>query len=176
MIKINLKLGVLTEHRIMTGLVINLKCTNHWVSIRHLNGVQAARRISDEQLDILVELGGFTGQSRLDCLIHRPCRIQLSYLGYPSPTYLNCIDGWIGDRELFSKLSPDESDSHQLLYIDGGYMAFDPGSGIPEPNKDYSDAPTLVASITHTKLTKPTIALFCKVLKECPQSKLYLKA
>ena len=87
---------------------------DHWINIKHLNGLQAARIISDEQLDILVELGGFTSRSRLDCLVHRPCRIQLSYLGYPGPTHLNCIDGWIGDQELFSTLSADEQESPSI--------------------------------------------------------------
>ena len=26
-------------------------------------------------------------------------------LGYPAPTYLNCIDGWLGDEVLFEALS-----------------------------------------------------------------------
>ena len=88
---------------------------DHWINIKHLNGLQAARQISDEQLDILIELGGFTSSSRLDCLVHRPCPIQLSYLGYPAPTHLNCIDGWIGDQELFSTLDADERKAHQLF-------------------------------------------------------------
>ena len=47
---------------IMTGSVINSSSMpDHWINIKHLNGLQAARRISDEQLDILIELGGFTG-------------------------------------------------------------------------------------------------------------------
>ena len=57
--------------------------SDHWLSIKNLNGFQAARKTSNEQLDILIELGGFTGGSRLDCIVHRPCAIQLSYLGYP---------------------------------------------------------------------------------------------
>ena len=76
--------------------------------------------------------------SRLDCLVHQPCPIQLSYLGYPAPTYLECINGWIGDRELFSTLSPDEREAHPLCFINGGYMVFDPGVGIPKTNRDHS--------------------------------------
>ena len=149
---------------------------DHWVSIKHLNGLQAARLISDQQLDVLIELGGFTGGSRLDCLVHRPCNIQLSYLGYPAPTYLNCIDGWIGDQELFSTLSPDESEPHKLLCINGGYMVFDPGAGIPEPNQKYSKTFRFGCFNHARKLTNETIKLFCKVLKECPGSTLYLKS
>ena len=88
--------------------------SDHWLTIRHLNGVQAAREISDIQLDVLVELGGFTGGSRLDCLVHQPCPIQLSYLGYPAPTYLECIK-LDGDR-LFSILAPMSVKHTPLVY------------------------------------------------------------
>ena len=150
--------------------------SRHWISIKHLNGLQAARVIADEKLDVLIELGGFTGGSRLDCLVHRPCPVQLSYLGYPAPTHLNCIDGWIGDEELFSTLNPEERAAHQLQYIHGGYMAYDPGNGTPDPNRDYSGNFRFGCFNHARKLTDPTIALFCNVLNECPKSTLFLKS
>ena len=60
--------------------------------------------------------------------------------------------------------------------IDGGYMAFDPGSGIPEPNRDHADKFRFGCFNHARKLTNPTIALFCNVLNECPQSTLLLKS
>ena len=150
--------------------------SDHWINIKHLNGLEAARQISDMQLDVLVELGGFTGGSRLDCLVHQPCAIQLSYLGYPGPTYLNCITGWIGDKELFSTLSKEEQAAHPLEYIDGGYMAFDPGSKIPSISCHTSENFRFGCFNHARKLTNPTIELFCRILEECPQSELYLKS
>ena len=55
-------------------------------------------------------------------------------------------------------------------------MAFDPGSGIPEPNREHTDTFRFGCFNHARKLTNPTIALFCKVLKECPQSIATLKA
>ena len=148
----------------------------HWINIKHLNGLQAARRIADEQLDVLIELGGFTGHSRLDCLAHRPCSTQLSYLGYPAPTHLKCIDGWIGDKELFSTLHSLECKDHDLLFIDGGYMAFDPGAGIPELNRIGTQKFRFGCFNHARKLTDASIALFCRILQKCPQSTLLLKS
>ncbi len=150
--------------------------SDHWMNIQNLNGLQAARQISDQQLDILIELGGFTGGSRLDCLAYRPCPVQLSYLGYPAPTYLKCIDGWIGDKELFSTLSSGEKNAHSLLYIEGGYMAFDPGLGLPEPDR-VNGAEFRFGCFNHArKLSDSAIRIFCRVLRECPQSTLHLKS
>ena len=70
--------------------------------------------------------------------------------------------------------SPDERTAHLLGYIDGGYMAFDPGIEA-EPEQSHSD--TSLWCFNHArKLTNPTISLFCGVLKECPEAKLYLKS
>ena len=74
---------------------------------------------------MLIELGGYTSNSRLGILTYKPARVQLSYLGYFAPTYLKSIDGWIGDAELFAGLNKCQKDAHSLHYIDGGYMCYD---------------------------------------------------
>ena len=86
----------------------------HWLDCRFHSDNEAARLIADLRLDVLVELGGYTSGSRLGILVHRPAPIQLSYLGFPAPTYLNCIDGWLGDEVLFGGLSPTDRNAHQL--------------------------------------------------------------
>ena len=75
---------------------------------------------------MLVELGGFTQLSRPGILVHLPAPVQLSYLGYCGPTYLQCIDGWIGDDTLFSELNQIDRDAQTLLQLKGGYMSYVP--------------------------------------------------
>ena len=64
--------------------------------------VKPARLIADLRLDVLVELGGYTSGSRLGILVHRPAPIQLSYLGFPAPTYLIV---WMGGWEMKCSLT-----------------------------------------------------------------------
>ena len=45
--------------------------------------IMMLQEVSDVQLDILIELGGFTADSRIEILLRSP--IQLSYLGYFEP-------------------------------------------------------------------------------------------
>ena len=106
---------------------------DHWIDLRFLSISEAARIVADIGLDIIIELGGFSADSRLKLLCHRPAPIQLSYLGYPGPTYLRCIDGWIGDEVLFEQLDPIDSTAHKLIEINGGYMVFDSGGELPIP-------------------------------------------
>ena len=55
-------------------------------------------------------------------------------------------------------------------------MVFDPGSGIPDPERIFSDKFRFGCFNHARKLTDQTISLFCKVLDECPNSELVLKS
>ena len=43
-------------------------------------------------LDIAVDLKGFTNNNRFDLFIERCAPIQISYLGFPGTTSSDCID------------------------------------------------------------------------------------
>ena len=88
-----------------------------WVELCNLSSLEGACKIRDIKLDILVELSGYTDQSRIDMLCHKPVKIQMSYLGYFAPTYLNCIDYWIGDRILFENLNATYKKDHELIRV-----------------------------------------------------------
>jgi protein O-GlcNAc transferase len=62
-----------------------------------LTSKDAAQIILDDQLDILVELGGSTHMNRLDIMAWRPAPIQASWLGYPHSAGLSTIDYLITD-------------------------------------------------------------------------------
>ena len=61
-------------------------------------------------------------------------------------------------------------------FHDGGYMAFDPGAGIPELNRVGTEIFRFGCFNHARKLSDATIALFCCILKKCPQSTLLLKS
>ena len=152
------------------------KRVDHWVDLRFGSNAQCARIVADLRLDVLVELGGFTGNSRLEMLCHRPAPVQLSYLGYPGPTYLQCIDGWLGDSVLFEQLNIVDHSAHNLLEIEGGYMVFDSGGELPIPTRT-ANKRFRFGSFNHArKLTQSTIDLFCRVMKSNPQAELALKS
>jgi len=149
---------------------------DHWLDVRFHSAQQAARLIADLRLDVLVELGGFTGESGLEILCHRPAPVQLSYLGYPAPTYLRCIDGWLGDAVLFEQLNGTDQSAHQQLCLEGGYMVFDSGGELPAPQRNAGPR-FRFGSFNHArKLSDATIALFCQVLATNPESELVLKS
>ena len=99
-----------------------------WLDINGLNDGTAARKVADLELDILVELGGYTGGQRLRLLTAKPAPIQLSYLGYFASTHLQCIDGWIGDKVVFPKGLEEEAIGQTLYRLQRCYMSYEPDS------------------------------------------------
>jgi len=123
-----------------------------------------------------VELGGYTGHSRIAALLHRPAPVQLSYLGYFAPTYLDAIDGWIGDRALFAGLTDHERKAHQLWQVAGGYMTYQPPADLAKP-KRIAGNKVRFGSFNHSrKLTTGTFMLYARVLQAAPNSELVLKS
>lgn len=150
-------------------------CCDHWLTLRFGSDLEIARLMADQQLDVLVELGGFTGLSRIGAMVHKPAPVQLSYLGYFAPTYLTAIDGWIGDAELFGQLNPIDRLAHRLVEVEGGYMAY-AEADLPPPER-VDGAPFRFGSFNHSrKLSRRAVELFCAVMAAVPEAELVLKS
>lgn len=57
----------------------------------------AAQMIADDQLDMLIELGGSTHMNKLEVMAYRPARLQASWLGYPHSAGIETIDYIVTD-------------------------------------------------------------------------------
>ena len=147
-----------------------------WLSLNGLRDLAAARKIAELELDIIVELGGYTGGQRLRLLTARPAPIQLSYLGYFASTHLDCIDGWIGDEVVFPPGLEQEATGQVLHRLPRCYMTYQPESSLT-PRRTAPDNRFRFGSFNHSrKLTDPTLDLFAAVLQAVPNSMLVLKS
>ena len=69
-----------------------------FADIRDLSTTQSARRIYQDEIDILVDLKGYSQESRLDICALRPAPVQATYLGFPGTTGADFFDYVITDR------------------------------------------------------------------------------
>jgi tetratricopeptide (TPR) repeat protein len=67
---------------------------------RDLADRDAAQMIADDQLDMLIELGGSTHMNKLEVMAYKPARLSASWLGYPHSTGLSTVDYLIVDPHL----------------------------------------------------------------------------
>ena len=147
----------------------------HWLDIVHLPDDIAARLIADLRLDVIVELGGFSCDSRLAVLARKPAPVQLSYLGYFAPTYMKSITGWIGDEILFDGLNEVESKAHKMLNIKGGYMAYAAVETVELGHNNKTNF--CFGSFNHArKITQKTVELWMEVLNKTVGANLVLKS
>ena len=64
---------------------------------KDLGAHDAAQMIADDQLDMLIELGGSTHMNKLTVMAFKPAPLQASWLGYPHSAGLSSIDHLILD-------------------------------------------------------------------------------
>ncbi len=101
-----------------------IKAMNHFVRINSMDDTTAAHTIRQCEIDILIDLQGLTSGARPNIVAQRPAPIQMTYLGFPGPTGLPCIDYVIADRYLI----PDAEKpyySETPLYLPQVYQSSD---------------------------------------------------
>ena len=68
------------------------RALDRFVDVSFLGDRDAAQRIADDAVDILVDLKGFTTDSRPNILSFRPAPIQVNYLGFPGTMATHHVD------------------------------------------------------------------------------------
>jgi len=73
---------------------------DHWTSITGMDDANAARRIAEDKIQILVDLNGYTREARVKLIALRPAPVIANWLGFPgtmaSPHHHYIIaDDWI---------------------------------------------------------------------------------
>ncbi len=69
----------------------------HFIDVARDPDDVAAGRIRDDELDILIDLKGYTMGARAAVLARRPCATQVSWVGYPGSMGADFIDCLIAD-------------------------------------------------------------------------------
>lgn len=81
----------------------------------------AAKRIHDDEIDVLVDLGGFTWGTRPEILSLRPSPVQISWLGYLNTMAADYIDYMIADAVVVPE---DQAScySESIIRLPGSFM------------------------------------------------------
>ncbi len=157
-----------------------VKAMDHYVPIAGMSDEQAARCIRSHEIDILVDLHGLTLGTRPDILSWRPAPRQLTYLGFPGPTALPCIDYVIADRFVLPpELAPFFTE--QPLYLPHTFQINDRQRQIgPRPTRAAcglpDDAFVFCCFNNNFKITETIFAVWMRILQRSPGSVLWLVA
>ncbi len=150
----------------------------HFIELNNLTAQGAAERIRRDEIDILVDLKGYTRGSRLEILAYRPARVQAHWLGYPGTTGADFIDYFVGDGVTV----PEDNEQYfteRVVRLPHCYQINDRQRVIAQtlPREAYGlpDNALVLASFNQTyKITPDIFALWCDILRETPESVLWL--
>jgi predicted O-linked N-acetylglucosamine transferase (SPINDLY family) len=151
----------------------------HFHDVRALSHEGIARRIAADGIDILVDLKGYTGESRPEIFALRPAPIQVNYLGYPGTMGARFIDYLVADDVLIGADDERWYDERivrmpESYQVNDDRQPIDPAPatraecGLPE------DAFVFASFNKHYKIERPVFDVWLRLLQAVPGSVLWL--
>jgi len=100
------------------------KSFDRFVDLEAASFAEAASRIQEDGVDILIDLKGYTANARPQILALRPAPVQVSYLGYPGTMGTEAVDYIIVDPFV---VPPDQQPhfAEKLIHLPGCYQVND---------------------------------------------------
>jgi predicted O-linked N-acetylglucosamine transferase (SPINDLY family) len=148
-----------------------------WFDVRSWSDERLAQQIRQDEVDILFDLAGHTPGNRLLVFARKPAPIQMTWLDYVGTTGLSAIDYIIADPRQI----PPGAESYyteKVLRLPYDYICFDPPPDAPPVNSLpalENEFVTFASFNILPKVTPQMIAIWARILKEVPRSRLMLK-
>jgi protein O-GlcNAc transferase len=114
----------------------------HFVDVDVQDNDRASRLIANREIDILVDLTGYTTHSRPGILASKPAPIQVSYLGFSGTMGASYIDYVIADRSLIQD-ADRACFTEKVVYLPDSFMGNDSKRAISEraPRRAHNHLP-----------------------------------
>ena len=158
-----------------------MNAIDHYVDIVDLDDGEAADRIRALELDILVDLKGYTENTRLGIFCRRPAPVQVTYLGFPGTVANAGIDYALTDN-IITPASSEPFFDEELLRLSPSYQCNDTNRPVFERTGDRSrfglpDNAIVFCSFNQfAKFKEPVFAAWMDVLRAVQGSVLWLLA
>ena len=150
----------------------------HWRDITGMTDQEAAQKIRDDGIDILVDLAGYTNLNRLMIFTLKPAPVQATWIGYPNTTGLSRMDYRITDTLSDPIGQTDSLHTEKLARLPDCFSCFAPPKESPEvgalPARNNGEI--MFGSFNNlTKINDHVIATWARILVGMPKSRLTLK-
>ncbi len=152
---------------------------DRFIEVQHKSALEISELVRSMEIDIAVDLAGYTARSRSEIFAHRPAPIQVNYLGFPGTMGVEYMDYIIADRWVIP-----EADQHyfaeQVVYLPGSYLPtnnkVDVAGQVPT-RQQYGLPATgfIYCSFNHSyKITPQIFEIWMNILSATPGSVLWL--
>lgn len=153
---------------------------DHFREVDTLAYSAIADMIAADEIDILVDLAGYTTHARPEIFALRAAPVQIAYLGYPSTTGADFIDYAIVDRIVVKTQDRDTAWSEAVIRLPNAYCPYDndmdnavanlqrKGFGLPD------DAFVLCSFNNNYKIEPTVFAIWMRLLSQIPDAVLWV--
>lgn len=155
-----------------------LRAFDHFVDLQGLSQQEAARRIHEAGIDILVDLKGYTKDTGTPIMAYRPAPVQAQHLGFPGTLGAPFIDYVVTDDFV---TPPEDAPNYdeKFAFLRHCYQPNDRQRRIAEaPGRADCGLPAegvVFCCFNHTyKITPAMFGLWCRILAAAPGSVLWL--
>lgn len=155
------------------------KAFDHFIDARSMSARQIAQLMRDMEVDIAVDLGGFTSDTRTEIFSYRPAPVQVNYLGYPGTMGAPFYDYILADRHI---IPPEHQAfySEKVAYLPHTYLPTDNSVQVSErtPTRAECGLPEsglVFCSFSHDyKISPAVFDCWMRLLQQTPGSVLWL--
>ena len=148
-----------------------------WCDISGKNIAGICGQIRRDNIDILIDLAGHTSSRNMEIFSARPAPVQITWLGYPDTTGLECMDYRFTD-EVADPIGSSMSGTEELVRLDGGFLCYKAPSVAPDisilPAKKNGFV-TFGSFNNLAKINDHVLELWVSLLKRVDNSRLYIK-
>lgn len=158
-----------------------LKAFDQFIDVRKMGSPQIAQMMREMEVDIAIDLAGYTVDSRTDVFAWRPAPVQVNYLGYPGTLSTHYYDYILADRYIIPE-SQQQYYTEKVVYLPDSYLPTDAGLQIAErtPTREECGLPPegpVFCSFSHDyKISPPMFDVWMRIMRRVPNSTLWLMA
>lgn len=175
---IAISLGIDDKSRLRQRM---LDSFDHFIDVRGWTSQKIAEKMREMEVDVAIDLAGYTADSRIEVFAWRPAPVQINFLGYPGTLAVDYMDYILADRHI---IPPEHQPyfSEKVLYLPDSYLPTDRNLAIADetPTREACGLPpsgVVFCSFSHDyKIAPPLWKVWMSLLNKVPDSVLWLVA
>ncbi len=154
------------------------RVADEWVETLGLTDDKFTERVRQDQVDILINLGGHTSGNRLPVCARNASPVQIEYLGYPDTSGVPAMGFRISDDRADPEGAADAFCTEKIVRLPDCFHCYRPFGRAPQParaphiEKGYV---TFASFNVLPKVNDGTIAAWSAILNGVPNSRFYMK-
>jgi predicted O-linked N-acetylglucosamine transferase (SPINDLY family) len=145
--------------------------------VSDLDNLHVAQRVSDAEIDILVDLNGYSRLARMPLYAHEPAPVLVGWFNHYATTGMPCFDFLVGDEQVIPA-AEEPCYSERIVRVPGSYLTFRVDYPVPDvvpPPCTGGGGITIGCLASQYKISDEVVATWAAILNRIPGSRLVLR-